>query len=91
MPDGRGTGRQSLYSEDERGGEELQGLTKGAGELPRVQEGLGEGVTGCEPPNPARRGKGWSGTGRKWRRKGQQYQGVQDGGSGEGRAEALTS
>ena len=31
---GRGTGRQSRYPEDNRGGEELQGDTEGAGHIP---------------------------------------------------------
>ena len=58
MPGKRGTGRQRLYPAYERGGEELQGLTVGAGELPRVEEGIGEGFTGCALPNPEWSGKG---------------------------------
>ena len=56
MPGGRGTYRQSLYLTDERGGEELQGEAEGAGSLTGVREGLGEGVTGYAPTNPAQHG-----------------------------------
>ena len=63
IPDGRGTGRQSLYPEDDGDGEELQGATVGVGELPGVREGLGKGITGCAPPNPARRGEWGTGAG----------------------------
>ena len=55
MPGRRGKGRLSLYPADEEGKEDLQGYTSGAGELPIVQEGLGEGVTGCAPLNTAPR------------------------------------
>ena len=33
-------------------------MTVGAGELPRVEEGIGEGFTGCALPNPEWSGKG---------------------------------
>ena len=70
MPGRRGKGRLSLYPEDDKGKEEIQGDTAGVGELPRVREGIDEGVTGCAPPNPARRGKGGTGTGGQLRRRG---------------------
>ena len=36
---------------------DLQGETAGAGAMPRVWEGLSEGVTGYPTPNPAQRGE----------------------------------
>ena len=53
MLGGWGTGIQSLYPEDEGGGEELQGESLGAGALPGLREGFGEGVNGHVPQNPA--------------------------------------
>ena len=53
----RGKGRLSIYLEDEEGKEEVQGYTTGVVELHRVQEGLGEIVTGCAPPESAPQGK----------------------------------
>ena len=38
MPGGWGIGRKIPYPEDYGGGEELQGVTAGSGELPRVRE-----------------------------------------------------
>ena len=91
MLGGQGTVRQSLYPEDDRDMGETQGATSGAGELPRVREGLGKRVTGCAPSNPARSGEGGTGAGGKWRRRGQQAHDLQDGVSGKGRDKALTS
>ena len=51
-------GRRNLHPEDDRGGREIQVSATGAGEITGVQEGLGDGFTGCTPPNPERRGKG---------------------------------
>ena len=84
-------GRQSLYLTDDGGREELQGAASGVGELPGVREGLVEGVTGCELPNPARSEEGENGSRWIWKRRGQQSQGVYDGVSREGRAKDLTS
>ena len=44
-------GRRSLYPEDDRDREELQGEAVGLGALPGMREVLVEGVTGCAPPN----------------------------------------
>ena len=55
---------------DYRGKEELHVVTAGAGELTRVQEGIGKGVTGCDPPNPARRDKGGTRAGGRQKRQG---------------------
>ena len=61
---GQGTCRQILYLSDDTGEEDLKGVTVGAGEIPRVREGIGEGVNDCAPPNPACRGEGGTGAGR---------------------------
>ena len=57
IPGGHGTVIRSLYPADGGVGEELQGETVGAGELPVVREGLSDGVTGCVLPNPKWRSK----------------------------------
>ena len=51
MMGSRGTGRQGLHMVDDSRGTDLQGETAGTGALPRVWEGLGEGVNGDAPPN----------------------------------------
>ena len=91
MPGDRGTGRQSLYLADDRGGEKPQGEAAGAGELPGVREGLGEGVTGCAPPNPTRHREGGTGEEGRRRRRGRQAKGAQDGVLDKGRADILPS
>ena len=83
--------RQTLYPVDGRGGEELQVEAVGVVSLPIVREGIGKGVTGCSPPNPARSGKGGFRAGRRWGRRRQQDQDIYDSVSGKGRAEALIS
>ena len=63
----------------------------GAGELNRVQEGIGKGVTGCAPPNTEWHSKGRTMAGRRWISQGQQDQGVKDGVSGKDRPGDLPS
>ena len=46
MPGSRGAGRRGIHLEDNRGGEEIQGVAAGAGAMPVVQEGVCKGVTG---------------------------------------------
>ena len=69
MPNSRGAGRRGLHTANNRGGTELKGEAAGEGSLSRVWEGLGKGVTGGAPPNPARRAeRGVGARGRRGRR-----------------------
>ena len=53
----RGAGRRVLHTEDDRRGTEFQGETARKGDLTRVREVTGEGVTGGAPSNPTWRGE----------------------------------
>ena len=75
IPGIRGAGRRGLHTADDRGGKEFQGETAGTGALPGMREGIGKGVTGGAPPNPARRGKRGDGGGEQ---QGRQWQRAQD-------------
>ena len=57
MPGSQGAVRRGLHTADDEVRADFQGEAAGAGELPGVQEGLSKGVTGDEPPNPARSDK----------------------------------
>ena len=89
MTGSRGAGRRGLNPEDDRGGEELQGVVSGAGDMLGVQEGVDKGVNSDAPPNPARCGKRGVGIRRPRGRRGQQYQNLQIDVSREGRTYTL--
>ena len=76
---------------DDGGGTEFQGEAAVAGALPRVREGIGEGVTGGSPPNPARRGERGVGVGGRQGSQGRKSQDFQDGVSHEIRTKSLPS
>ena len=57
IPVRRGVVRRGLHPENNRGGEDIQGVVAGAGGMTGVREVVGKGVTGDAPPNAARRGE----------------------------------
>ena len=84
IPVRRGVVRRGLHPENNRGGEEIQGVVAGAGGMTGVREVVGKGVTGDAPPNPARRGE--RGVGIRWQqgRRGRRALNLQIGLSCEG-------